>query len=82
MNRAAISVVLLSIVGCITVAGCAETKDPDEVLQARLKGLEMMSLSQMASPQQADTSGNQETSNELENSGNQKAEASDPTGVH
>jgi outer membrane lipoprotein-sorting protein len=82
MNWAAISVVLLSIVGCITVAGCAETEDPDEALHARLKGLEMMSLSQMASPQQADTSGNQEASNGLENSGNQKADSSDPTGAH
>ena len=82
MNRAAISVVLLSIVGCITLAGCAETEDPDEALHARLKGLEMMSLSQMASPQQADASGNQEASNELENSGNQKADSSSQTGVH
>ena len=82
MKSESIFTVLLSIVGCISLAGCAETKDPDEVLHARLKGLEMMSLSQIASPQQADTPGNQEASNELENSGNQKADSSSQTGVH
>ncbi len=82
MKIESIFTVILSIVGCITLAGCAETEDPNEALHARLKGLEMMSLSQIASPQQADTPGNQDGSTELENTGNQKTDTASLPGTH